>query len=808
MNNSDNRIQWRIPLFYALFAGAWILFSDRILEFFTSDAVQLTKLQTAKGWVFVLVTSLMLFSLLRQELRLRSRTERERFHLQIKEQLARSQVEQERERYRDLFEANPMPMWVYDQETFAFLAVNEAALAHYGYTRDEFLGMKIQDIHLPQDLPNLIVVMKSLPGAFRKPGIWRQKKKNGLIIDVEITTHDLIYAGRSARLVLASDQTERLRAEALLHEANENLKAIVLASPIAIIAVDQGTQVRMWNPAATRLFGWSEEEMLGKPLPFVPPDKQSEYSDFREMLAKGEVIMGVETKRVRKDGTLIDIALSMAPLRDARGAIIGFMAVISDISDRKRAEVEILSQAKFPSENPHPVLRLSHAGVLLTANHSSQPILQEWGCQIGDTVPPTWRAMVDEALETQTVKTVEVPANSRVYSCSLVPIPDGDYVNLYGYDITDRKQAQEHLHRQYQKMAALRTIDLAITASLDLRLLLEILLDQIMEQTNAHAANVLLLNPELNALETSASRGFHEPQAPYHLAWGEVFAGSIIEERQAITVTDLRLQSIESTSSSLKELVSREGFVSYFGFPLIAKGQIRGVLELFHRSLFTPDQEWLDFVETLAGQAAIAIDNASLFEALQHSNVDLSLAYDATIEGWSRALDLRDRETEGHTQRVTELTLQLARRMEIGEAELVHIRRGALLHDMGKLGVPDRILFKEGSLTADEWEVMRKHPVYAYDMISPITYLRPALDIPYCHHERWDGSGYPCGLKGEEIPLPARIFAVVDVWDALISPRPYRPAWEPEVAARFLKENAGVLFDPHVYRAFEGLMKW
>ena len=226
------------------------------------------------------------------------------------------------------------------------------------------------------------------------------------------------------------------------------------------------------------------------------------------------------------------------------------------------------------------------------------------------------------------------------------------------------------------------------------------------------------------------------------------------------------------------------------------------MLEVFHRSPLEPHPEWLTFLEALAGQAAIALDNAALVDGLQRSSVELTLAYDATIEGWSRAMDLRDKETEGHTQRVTTMTLELARNLAVPEAELVHIRRGALLHDTGKLGVPDNILLKPGPLNDEEWEIMRRHPTYAYDMLSPIHYLRPALDIPYCHHEKWDGSGYPRRLAGEQIPLAARLFAVVDVWDALRSERPYRTGWPAEKVRQHIEAGAGTHFDPRVVEVF------
>ena len=189
-------------------------------------------------------------------------------------------------------------------------------------------------------------------------------------------------------------------------------------------------------------------------------------------------------------------------------------------------------------------------------------------------------------------------------------------------------------------------------------------------------------------------------------------------------------------------------------------------------------------------------------KALQDAHNNLQESYQRTIEGWVRALDLRDRETEGHTQRVTELTIKVARTLGFSEEELTHIRRGALLHDMGKMAIPDDILQKPGPLNEVEWERMRRHPMYAYDMLSPIAYLLPSLDIPFCHHERWDGSGYPRGLKGEEIPLVARLFSIVDVWDALSSDRPYRkkmPRWE---VVSYLREKSGILFDPKLVDIF------
>jgi putative two-component system response regulator len=192
---------------------------------------------------------------------------------------------------------------------------------------------------------------------------------------------------------------------------------------------------------------------------------------------------------------------------------------------------------------------------------------------------------------------------------------------------------------------------------------------------------------------------------------------------------------------------------------------------------------------------------------LREANAQLLSAYEATIEGWSHAMDLRDRETEGHSQRVTELTVKLARALGITDNDIMHIRRGALLHDMGKIGIPDAILHKPDKLTDEEWTIMHKHPQLAYDMLYPIEYLRPALEIPLTHHEKWDGTGYPRGLKGEEIPIVARLFAVVDVWDALTSDRPYRPAWSEEESLTYIREQSGKHFDPQVVDLFFNIIK-
>lgn len=355
-----------------------------------------------------------------------------------------------------------------------------------------------------------------------------------------------------------------------------------------------------------------------------------------------------------------------------------------------------------------------------------------------------------------------------------------------------------------RRLAALNGIDKAITSSLDLNVTLDIFLDNVLRELGVDAALVSLLDTAARTLEHAAGRGFRSGSFRHvRLRVGEGLAGLAVLERRLVHVPDLAGRTEGSRDPTV---FGREEFVTHYAVPLICKGQVKGVLEVFHRAPLNPDEEWLGFLETLAGQAAIAIDSIQMFENLAKSNAELTLAYDTTLEGWTHALDLRDKETEGHTQRVSELTLDLARRMGVNEADIVHVRRGALLHDIGKMGIPDSILLKPGPLTEAEWDIMRKHPSYAEELLSPIGYLHPALDIPRSHHEKWDGSGYPHGLKGEQIPLAARIFAVVDVWDALCSDRPYRAAWTRAEARKYIQEQAGKHFDPRLVEIFLGMV--
>ena len=615
---------------------------------------------------------------------------------------------------------------------------------------------------------------------------------------------------------------ERKLAKEALWETESQLRTVLNNAPITIFTTDshgiftlsEGKGLEHAGLKPGENVGVSALDLYGS-FPFVEySGKVTTGEDvIRRVLADEKVTAITELRGVYFDNHI-------GPLRGTDGKVVGIVGVAIDITERRQAEEALRnSEARYRvlfEQSPNGVLLIDlDTGKTIETNETAYRQLgytrEEFAAlrisdyEVLEKPEETARHMQKIIREgNDDFETLHRAKNGKIRNVHVwaktVQLSDRSLFYAIFQDITERKQAEEQTQRQLQRLATLRKIDQAIAGSMDVNFVFKIILDQVISQLAVDAAVILLYNPATLALEYSTGRGFRTEALQHtRLPLGEGYAGRAALARQMVHIPDLQGRRTDFLRSPT---FSQEGFVSYFGVPLIAKGEIKGVLEVFHRSAFEAENEWLNFLETLAGQTAIAIDNATLFKGLQLSNIELSMAYDATIEGWSRALDLRDKETEGHTQRVTEVSQRLARAMRINEAELVHMQRGALLHDIGKMGVPDSILLKAGPLTNKEWEIMRQHPQFAYDMLSPIVYLRPALDIPFCHHEKWDGSGYPRGLKGKQIPLVARLFAVVDVWDALRSDRPYRPAWSHERALDYIQEQAGKHFDPQVVEAF------
>ena len=339
----------------------------------------------------------------------------------------------------------------------------------------------------------------------------------------------------------------------------------------------------------------------------------------------------------------------------------------------------------------------------------------------------------------------------------------------------------------------------SLLASLDVLDGLPAVLNIIARSLGADAITVLRYIPLPNRYELLGTYGLaKEEMAKIKFYFDAGLAGRILGD-QPVWIKDLR-EDLSGPRPIYR--LDEEGFRGYLAVPLIAHQHLVGALEAAWRSP-RHTKTWSDvFLERVGGQIALAMEHSQILDGIRRDNVELTARYNAMIEGLSRSLELRDLETEGHTRRVSELTLRLVQHMKIPADQWDAIRQGALLHDIGKLGIPDAILLKPGSLTPREEKVMQQHVIYGHNILAPVTDERDILEITLYHHEHWDGTGYPYGLKGEQIPRMARVFTVVDVFDALTSDRPYRTAWPRSKVIEYLQKQAGRYFDPQVVKLF------
>ncbi len=669
----------------------------------------------------------------------------------------------------------------------------------------------------------------------------------------------------SSQIGLAIDRKQAeqaLRTEAAFRKAIEDS---IMAGIFAIDLEGRQTYVnpafcRMVGWSERALIGATP------PFVYWPPEEVEAISQaFQLTTGENALPCDFELRFQRRNGERFDVYLLVSPLQDGQGKKVGWLFSVYDITTRKQAEEAIRRQKIRAETLARTAARLNarlnlkeildavceeaarslnaHAACLFLydkrMDHFYLAAGMGWPEQYYQLAKPIPASLSKAYFKgDQRVLTIEdfrqhphlpnahllAEADARSAIIALLsretevvgklgvyvfgetrPFTRDDLALVQGLsDLAAQAIVNARLFDELEngltRLRALHTIDLAISSSLDLRVTLDILLDQVVQLLDVDAADVRLFNPVTQTLDYAVGRGFVLSQPTRtRISLDEGVASRVVVERRMIYVADI---NDDASKDTILRKVAKEGFVTYAGVPLIAKGQVKGVLEVYQRRYRDQEAYWLELLDALAGQAAIAIDNASLFDQLQRSNEELNSAYDTTLENWVEILDRRNGEPPNHTQRLVEMTLNLARRVGIRDKELIHIRRGALLHDVGMWEVSEHILRKAEPLSDEEKVLIRQHPLAAYRMLSPIPYLRPTLDIPYCHHERWDGSGYPRGLIGEQIHLSARLFAVVDVWQALISPKPYRNAWTFDQARAYLEQQAGQQFDPEIVRIF------
>jgi PAS domain S-box-containing protein/putative nucleotidyltransferase with HDIG domain len=553
----------------------------------------------------------------------------------------------------------------------------------------------------------------------------------------------------------------------------------------AIYSLDVHFNITFWNHTAETIYGWKFEEIIDRSESIYLQTEYLDYS-FREIIHQLETKNAVQVNLIQynKSGQKFDIESKIRSLRDEQGEISGYVFVNRDITQRRAAERSLAeSEEKFRqlAENIHEAFMLTDSS-LEKIIYTSPAFDEVWG-QTNESLalnpnalqesihPDDLEAVINSRKQLLTqgipmdIEHRIIYADQSIHWVHSRAYPvfneQKQIVRIAGIaeDITDRIKSVELLLQSHDRLRRAEQVSQSGYWEFDLNTQLvrasqgARLIYGLEEKTWTIPQVQQLPLPQYRIVLDTAMRNLITNQSPYDI------------EFQIIRPTDHKIIAIHS--------------VAEFDF---SRNVVFGII-----------------------QDITVRKNAE--DERNKSAEELRVAYDATIEGWSQAMDLRDEDTEGHTQRVTATTLKLAREIGIPEERLIYIRWGTLLHDIGKLGVPDSILLKPDSLTPEEWSVMRKHPEYAYRMLHPVEYLRPAMDIPYCHHERWDGTGYPRGLKGEEIPLAARIFAVIDVWDALTSDRPYRKAWPKEKAFKYILDQSDKHFDPQVLKVFVQFME-
>lgn len=739
---------------------------------------------------------------------------------------------------------------------------NPAAEHMFGYNRQEVLGKPVWEVTQPPEEQQ--AVQKRIFRAMEEKGRWdgevpicRKDGSRGLVDLVLLPVYgangELIATIGVNRDVTGLRQTERA-----LRSIEVRLGAIVEQAAESIILADARGRVVYVNPCFEETTGFSKAEVLGKSVRHLMSNyhERGFYKELLRTVTRGQPWSGVLVSR-RKDGTYLYESVTAFPIQE-QGTIVNYAALTRDISaeiqrEREMQAIQTVSTALRQAVRRDEMLPIildqlmnllnARGALIALLEGESKSLRVELGrggfgesgtVLVGEGVTGLIYA---RSTPFQT-DDIEREAGYRPLDLSL---PEKGIRAVIGAPLVVQGEAmgvvwvgreRPFLSEEFRVLQAVADMSANAMhrASLHERTL------RYAEQTVAITAAGRVMSETLDRSEIyshlsrsiQALLGRMNALSIYRLEEdGEycrcVYAccnGEVLEAEKvsSISMVDVRTPPLERIFQEHHPYILREPWpvfaevealscsapekISSVLVPMVARGRVMGFLYILSLVAERFSAEEMDLLSLVGSTAATAIENAELYHGLQRTNRELLEAYDSTIEGWSRALDLRDRETESHTQRVADLTLRVARRFGFSEEQLGHIRRGALLHDIGKMGVPDRILHKPEPLTPEEWAVMRMHPVYAYEMLSPIAYLRPALSIPYCHHEWWDGTGYPQGLKGEQIPLEARIFAVVDVYDALTSSRPYRPAWPRTQVLRHILAEAGTHFDPRVVEEF------
>jgi PAS domain S-box-containing protein/putative nucleotidyltransferase with HDIG domain len=603
---------------------------------------------------------------------------------------------------------------------------------------------------------------------------------------------------------------ERKRSEQALNLSRKRNELLVEASTDGILLETLDGRILDTNYIVEKMYGYTHDELISMRVSdLVSPEFVVDKPNYVVWeLEEGGILTDIPN--IRKDGTIFPVEVSTRLTTTENDQFV--VAYIRDITERKQVEQAIIeSEAKFRT-----LAQTAAAGIYIHEDGSYLYVNPMWVEITGydekdlmqmsywDLISPEERPGIQKQYknllqgETSIVR-YETLIQSKSGKKKWVDITAGvlDYEGQKAtigtaIDITFRKQKEHELEVVAKISEALRV---ALTRE-EIR---PTVLREIMNLLEIDGALISTIEKgkELHSLLRAV--GVWAELDKRNLKVGEGLSGYITVSGK----TYINHHASHDPHVSFPELVQK--LTSLVGVPLITKGETIGALLVGSAHVLRDDE--IRLLRTIGDMTASAIHRSDLYEQTSLQAHELKQAYDATLEGWAHALELRDKETQGHSLRIANMTLKLAKRLGYKDEDLENVRRGALLHDIGKMGVPDTILLKPGSLNEEEWVIMQKHPVYAYQMLIDLPYFKQALDIPYAHHEWWDGSGYPRGLKEKEIPLIARIFAIVDAWDALISDRPYRKAWLKRNALSHIIDQSGTHFDPEVVNTFVQMLR-
>lgn len=682
------------------------------------------------------------------------------------------------------------------------VTVNPSVERVLGYTAEEFAQLTPSDLVHPDDVGIRGATLQTSEQEDRVY-TWeaRIRTKEGNYRWLQWSTVN--DKAHRLKFSLARDVTEQRELLEAVRERNASLAWAQSVSHLGSWSLDVATDTFTLSDETYRITGYEPCGYVptwDKLVSFVHPDDLHLVEMDHATFSPENPSWQSEVRLVRPSGEVRVVVSYVELVFDESRTLRKMHGTIQDITEQKKAWETQQWFAEIVSSSIDAIIGKSLDGTILSWNKAAEQLYgfsasEMIGQNIERIVPSHRRSELSEILaklrrgeKVLELETERIHATGRQFEVSITISPIvTESQGIIGAatiarDISARKDAERRLAIRLSQLTALRSIDLAIGGIFNLEHTFQIVIDQTLIATDVEGVCIYVKNRE-----TGNSLLFGQ----------KCRGGGPFKDRNA--VESLALHTIEHREPA--RFVEADGLV-YDARPLAAMGDMHGSLIVRYYPESHDAREQSHFLDILAGQAGIAIESVCLFQDLQASHDELESAYDQTLEGWARALDLRDHETEGHSRRVTDLTMRLAAKLDLPPGDMVDIRRGALLHDIGKLGVPDSVLLKPGPLTDEEREVMRRHPTYGRDIVAPIEFLRGALDIPYCHHEKWDGSGYPQGLKGEEIPLAARLFALSDVWDALRSDRPYRQGWCVERVCDYIESEAGKHFDPQLVPLF------